>query len=159
MKTPVRTTVHRSQSGAYNMMYLEILVPRYRGTNYLEPAGTISFQQNIGEDSWYGMNFEIRTNNISHLKKFAKLAEFVKKNSDYTIQPDKLKELIGADEHSMFEGDFVSLRKSGQNFYKVIANGGYYKGLIAPDDEKAKKQLDKLNIAGATLEFKCEVTF
>lgn len=159
MKTPVRTTVHRSTAGPYNIMYIEILVPRYGGADYLEPAGMITFQQTIGEDSWYGMNFEIRTDSVSKLKKFTKLVEFVKKNTDYTVQPDKLKELIGADEHSLFENDFVSLGKNGQKFYKVMAQGGYYKGLIAPDDKRAQKQLDKLNIAGATLEFKCEVTF
>jgi hypothetical protein len=157
MKTPVRTTQHKSQAGPYNLMHIEILSPRYGGDKYLEPIGMIAFQQTIGEDRWYGMSFEIRTDRVSNLKKFTKLAEFIAKNSSSDSQPGELKELIGADEHVFYESDFVSLGKNGQNLYRVIAQGGHYTDIIAPDEKSAQKQLDKLNIAGSTLEFRQKV--
>lgn len=153
MKTAIRTTVNHSSAGAYNHMHIEILVPRYGGTNYYECGGTITFQQNAGEEKWYAMNFEILTDNISHLKKFTKLAEFIKKNSTYSSQPDEIKKLIGADEHIFYKSDFLSLSKNGQNFYKVIAQGGHYSNIVAPNENDANRQLVKLNINGASIEF------
>jgi hypothetical protein len=153
MRTPVRTTVIKSQTGEYNLMHIEILSPRYGGIDYLEPIGMITFQQTVGENSWYGRSFEVKTDNIAKLKKFTKLADFVSKNTDYGTQPYKLKELIGADEHVIFESDFVSVSKDGQSLYKVIVNDGHYRNIIAPDEKKAQKILDKLNIANSTLEF------
>ncbi len=153
MKTPVRTTVVKSQTGEYNLMKIEILSSRYGGINHLEPIGMITFQQTVGEDSWYGISFDIRTDRISNLKKFTKLAEFIDNNTDYRTQPDELKELIGADEHVVYESDFVSKSKDGQNLYKVIAQGGHYSNIIAPNDKRANGILSKLNIAGSTLEF------
>ena len=155
MKTPVRTTVFTS--GNYRNMHIEILHPRYGGKNHLEPLGRITFQQNIGEDSWYAKNFEIRTDNVNNMKKFVKIAEFIGKNTNYDTQPDELKKLIGADEHTYFEGDFVSLSKNGQRLYKVLASGGHYTSIIAPTDKAAQKQLDKLNIANSRVEFYKEV--
>jgi hypothetical protein len=35
----------------------------------------------------------------------------------------------------------------------VIAQGGHYSDIIAPDEKTAEKLLKKLNIAGSTLEF------
>jgi hypothetical protein len=157
MKTPVRKTVNKSQAGPYNLMHIEILSPRYGGDRYLESIGMITFQQTIGEDKWYGMNFEVRTDNINKLKKFTKLAGFVAKNTSYDSQPDELLNLIGADEHVFYESDFFSKSKDGQSLYRVIAQGGHYTDIIAPDDKTAQKQLDKLNIAGSTLEFRQKV--
>ena len=154
MKTPVRTTVNKSQAGPYNLMHIEILSPRYGGNNHLESIGTITFQQTIGEENWYGMNFEVRTDNINKLKKFVKLAAFVAKNTSYDSQPSEVKKLIGADEHVFYESDFVSLTKNGQSLYRVIASGGHYTDIIASSEKLAQKQLDKLNIAGSTLEFR-----
>jgi len=135
-------------------MHIEILSPRYGGTDYLEPIGMITFQQTIGEDSWYGMNFEIRTDNINKLKKFTKVAEFIGKNTNYDSQPKEVLELIGADEHALFEGDFVSKSKIGQRLYKVmIGSSQHYKNIIARSDEDATKQLNKLDIANSTAIF------
>ena len=153
MKTPVRKRVNKSQAGQYNLMYIEILHPRYGGDKYLEPIGMITFQQNIGEGKWYAMNFEIRTDNINKLEKFYRLAKFIAKNTLSDSQPDEVLKLIGADEHVFYESDFVSKSKDGQNIYKVIVQGGHYSDIIAPDEKKAQKILDKLNIANSTLEF------
>lgn len=157
MKTPVRTTVIKSQTREYNLMHIEILSPRYGGDKYLEPIGMITFQQTAGEDSWYGRGFEIRTDNINKLKKFTKLASFVAKNSHSDSTPSEILELIGADQHVFYESDFVSKSKNGQNLYRVIAQGGHYTDIIAPDEKDAQKQLDKLNIANSTLEFRQKV--
>jgi len=157
MKTPVRTTVHQSQ-GKYNLMHIEILSPRYGGTNYLEPVGYISFQQTIGEDSWYGLRFKVETDSVKHLEKMTKLAKLIKNKFCYDVQPENIKEFIGADEHVYYEGDFVSESKNGQNFYRVIASGGYYKAIIAPNEKAANKEQAKLKIAGATLQFQQEIS-
>lgn len=153
--TPVRTLTNTS--GKYNMMTIEILHSRYGGKNHLEPLGTVTFQQNIGENKWYGMNFEIWTDNANKMKKFTKMVEFIGKNTHYDTQPDELKKLIGADEHVYFESDFVSLSKNGQRLYKVLAEGGHYSSIIAPDDKAANKELKKLNIANSRVEFYKEV--
>jgi hypothetical protein len=150
MKTSVRTTVRKSQTENYNRMSIEILSPRFFG--YLEPIGVITFQQTVGEDSWYGMRFEISTSDAKHIQQMAKLANFIKKKV-WDATPDKVLELIGADEHVVYESDFVSLSKNGQNLYRVIAQGGHYKDIIAPDDKTADKILKKLNISNSTLEF------
>lgn len=98
------------------------------------------------------MRFEISTSDAKHIQQMAKLANFIKKKV-WDATPDKVLELIGADEHVVYESDFVSLSKNGQNLYRVIAQGGHYKGIIAPDDKTAENILKKLNIAGSTLEF------
>jgi hypothetical protein len=157
MKTPVRKTVHNSTAGPYNLMYIEILVPRYEGTNYLEPAGVITFQQNIGEDSWYGLTFKVETDSVKHMDKMTKLAKLIKKSFSYDVQPKQILDLIGADEHVHYQSDFISTSKNGQNYYKVIVNGDYYKSIIAPSDKVAIKEMTKLNIAGATLELKGKI--
>lgn len=149
MKTPVR--IHQLNShGTYKLMHIEILSPRYRGNDFLEPIGTITFQQTIGEDNWYGMSFEVSTDSVEKLKKFTKVAAFIAKNTDYKTQPDEVLKLIGADEHKVFDHDFVSKSKVGQRHYKVMVNGNqHYKNIIARDDQDAKRQLKKLNIANS----------
>jgi len=158
MKTPVRTTVHQSTAGPYNLMYIEILVPRYGGNNHLEPAGMITFQQTIGENSWYGLSFKVETDNVKHLENMTKLAKLIKKNFSYDVQPQQILEFIGADEHVFYESDFVSKSKNGQSLYRVIASGGHYTDIIAPDYKVANKMLKRLNIANSTLEFKKRVS-
>ena len=133
-------------------MHIEILSPRYGGTDYLEPIGTITFQQTVGEDSWYGMRFEISTNDVKHLEQMTKLAKFIKKNA-WDATPEKVLEIIGADEHVIFEGDFISTSKNGQGLYKVIANGGHYSNITASSEGMAWRKLKKLNIAGAVILF------
>jgi len=133
-------------------MHIEILSPRYRGNDFLEPIGTITFQQTIGEDNWYGMSFEVSTDSVEKLKKFTKVAEFIAKNTDYKTQPEEVLKLIGADEHKIFDHDFVSKSNIGQRTYKVMVNGNqHYKNIIAKDDQDANKQLKKLNIANSEI--------
>jgi hypothetical protein len=120
MKTPVR--IQYSNSNGYGIMHIEILVPRYGGNDNLEPAGTIKFQQNSGENTWYGMSFNISTDRITMLTKFTKLAEFVAKNTNWDSQPEDVLKLIGADEHRISEHEFVSVSKMGQRRYKVMVN-------------------------------------
>jgi acetoin utilization deacetylase AcuC-like enzyme len=133
-------------------MHIEILFPRYGGNEYFEPIGTITFQQTIGEDKWYGMTFNISTDNVTKLKKFTKVAEFIGKNTNHDSQPDEVLKLIGADEHTLFEGDFVSKSKIGQRKYKVMVNDNeHYKNIIARSDEDAEKQLKRLEIANSSV--------
>jgi len=151
MQTPVRITYSRSHD-AYKIMYIEILAPRFRGHDNLEPIGIITFQQTIGEDSWYGMSFEVSTDNIASLKKFTKIAEFVAKNKKWDSQPDDILKLIDADEHRVVDHEFVSMSKIGQRQYKVMVNGNqHYKNIIAKDDQDANKQLKKLKVANSEI--------
>jgi hypothetical protein len=151
MKTPVR--IQYSNSIGYEIMHIEILVPRFGGNDIFEPAGTITFQRSTPENYWYGMSFNISTDRILTLKKFTKLAEFVAKNSNWDSQPADVLKLIGADEHRIFNNDFVSVSKMGQNTYKMIVNGSHYKNIIADSYESAEKQMKKHKIPGARIEF------
>lgn len=151
MKTPVRIQ-HSNAQGMYYIMHIDILSPRYGGHDHLEPIGTITFQQTIGENDWYGMSFEVSTDSVEKLKKFTKVAAFIAKNTDYKTQPEEVLKLIGADEHKVFDHDFVSKSKIGQRHYKVMVNGNqHYKNIIAKDDQDANKQLKKLNIANSEI--------
>jgi hypothetical protein len=153
MKTPVRIQYTNSQ-GMYKIMHIEILNPRYGGTDHLEPIGEITFQQTVGEDKWYGMTFSISTDNIQKLKKFTKTIEFVAKNTSYDSQPEEVLKLIGADEHRIVDHEFVSMSKIGQRKYKVMVNGNqHYKNIIAKNDEDANKQLKRLDIANSEIIF------
>lgn len=150
MKTPVR--IQYSNSNGYRIMHIEILVPRFGGNDNLEPAGTITFQQSTPENYWYGMSFNISTDRIAILKKFTKLAEIVAKNTNWDSQPQDVLKLIGADEHKVFDHDFVSKSKIGQRQYKVMVNGNqHYKNIIARNDQDANKQLKKLKVANSEI--------
>ena len=151
MKTAIRTQIAKSSN--YSIMHIEILSPRYGGNDYFEPIGTITFQQTVGEERWYAMNFVVHTSNIKHLEKVTKLAKFISKNSDYNSQPDDIKKLIGADEHVVYECDFVSKSKIGEKLFKIVVEGNHYTNIIAKTEAEANRILKKKNIANAKLEF------
>jgi hypothetical protein len=156
MKTKVRTQV--SNDGTYNLMHIQILTPRYSGARYLEPMGQITFQSNK-DLVWYGMKFVIETDNVEYIKKMLAIAQYIKQNrSGFDAQPDEIKLLIGAEEHIIFDSEFIPVSDKGLNIYRVVRAGSLYDKITAPNEIVAQKKLDKMKI-DAKLEFHKKIEF
>lgn len=95
MKTKIRTTEY-SQNG-YNFMDIEILAEKWK--DYLNPIGSIRFQQTDGETGWYGMRFIVETDRIADLEKFTRVCKRVRAKSDWNSQPTDIKEILKAIEY------------------------------------------------------------
>lgn len=95
MKTKVRTSEY-SQNG-YNFMNIEILAEKWVG--YLNPIGSIRFQQTAGENYWYGMRFIVETDRIVDLEKFTRVCKRVRAKSNWDSQPTDIKEILKAIEY------------------------------------------------------------
>jgi len=162
MKTKIRTQESQTQNG-FKHLHIQILTERYKGSRYLEPIGEITFQMTVGDPQgyhWYGMNFVINTDNVEYIKKMAKLAEFIKKNrSGHNAQPDEIKQLIGAEEHILFDQEFIPISDKGKSIFRVIREGSLYDKITAPNEIIAQKILDKKNIAGTELKFHMVIDF
>ena len=166
MKTKIRTQESQIHSditrSLYKHMHIQILTERYKGARYLEPMGEITFQLTVGDPDqrWYAMNFVINTSNVEYIEKMAKLAKFIKQNrSHHDAQPDEIKQLIGAEEHVHFDGEFVPVSDKGKKIFKVIKAGSLYDKITAANEIIAQKILDKKKIVGAELKFDKEITF
>jgi hypothetical protein len=157
MKTKIR--VQEFSKAPYGHMSIQILAPRYRDSVFLEPIGQITFQRNINESNWYGMRFVIETDKVAPIKKMAVLAAFIKKNSEWSAQPKEIMHLIGAEEHVIFESEFIPVSDKGKNLYNVILNGGLYSRIVAANEIIAQKALAKLKLNGATVVFNKEINF
>jgi hypothetical protein len=158
MKTKIRTQEY--SQGAYGHMSIQVLTPRYGGSKYLEPMGQITFQKNAGESNWYGMRFVIETDNASYIKKMAALAEYIKKNrSDWSAQPEEIKHLIGAEEHVLFDSEFIPVSDKGKSLFQVILNGSLYSKIVAANEITAQKIMSKMKLAGAEVKFDKQIVF
>ena len=158
MKTLVRIQ-HQSDSRLnLNFKTAQILIKPYKDSETIDVIGHISFQQNQGESKWYALNFNVSTSNPDHLLKMARLAKYIKENTDWDSQPDEIFEVIGAVKYKVFEHQFVPVSKNGENLYNFLtATGSLYTRIIAPDEKKAQKILDKKKLDGMELKFKSKV--
>jgi len=158
MKTKVRTTTHPPKNG-YIMKYIQILDKRYPDmptSDTLEPIGTISFQYTVGNAEgydWYAMRFIVETDNPDNLFKMAKLARYITTNCSSRVQPDELMQVIGAEEHFVYLGDWIPETYRGMKYYKVMVNNSHYSTIIAPNDIIAQKKLNKKRIDDGKLVF------
>lgn len=165
MKTAIRTFISNPESfngtdGKFQFMHIQILDGQ--NENNLTPIGEIIFQMTVGDPKgyrWYGIQYYVKTDKFEHLKKMAKLAEFIRKNSNWDSQPDEIKHLIGAQEHIHFEGMFIPVSDNGKNIYKVMENGEYYTNIIAVNDIMFQKIVDKRKFNNATFEFFKKIEF
>lgn len=122
----------------------------------LEPIGTISFQYTVGNTEgydWYARRFNVESDNPAHLLAMAKLAKYIADNSSSDAQPDEIKQVIGAEEHFVYKGDYIPESYRGMRYYKVIVGGQHYSTIIAPNDMLGEKKLKKKKIDNATLVF------
>lgn len=150
MKTPVRISSHFSTHGPYEIMVIDILTQKFKDskTDYLEPCGQITFQRNLKDTlpdgCWYGMTFKIETDKPEYIQKMASLSKKISKNSSWDSQPNDILEIINADEHKLFNGEFISKSKEGFRFYKVFVNKSYNSHFVCKHDEKeAQKAFEK----------------
>lgn len=144
MKTLVRIQ-HQSDSRLnLNFMTAQILIKPYKDSDTIHVIGHLSFQQNQGEGRWYALNFNVSTDNPDDLIRMAKLAKFIKNNTNWDSQPDEIFEKIGAVKYGIFNHEWVPISKDGENLYNVITSSGtLYSRIVAPDDNAAMKILKK----------------
>lgn len=150
MKTPVRTIIKKSSNGQYNLMEIQILAPKFSAGDWLEPIGSITFQQNLGETHWYGKTFMVETTNVKHLEKMTRIAKHIENSQSWDLTPVDIKKIIGAEEHGIFFHEFVPVSKKGQILFDIFKKGlpGVYTRIIAPDEKsvirlmKKRKDLD-----------------
>lgn len=144
MKTLVRIQ-HQSDSRLnLNFMTAQILIKPYKDSDTIHVIGHLSFQQNQGEDRWYALNFNVNTDKPDDLIRMAKLAKFIKNNTNWDSQPDEIFEKIGAVKYGIFNHEWVPISKDGENLYNVITSSGtLYSRIVAPDDNAAMKILKK----------------
>ena len=166
MKTKIRAEISNSHAMGcvYRHMNIQILTGRYnrKDVRHLETMGTITFQANVHEpDNWYAMKFVIETDKPDYIKRMAQLAKFIKdKRSDYNAQPKEILELIGAEEHILFDGEFFPVSYKGKTIYDVMLFGNsHYTTIVADDEASAQKILDKMKLDKPTLEFNQVITF
>lgn len=151
MKTKVRIVNGNFESsnfgGSYKHLHIQILQPSYIGSEYLEPAGKITFQADNTNENWYALNFEIATDKPESIKNLYEIARHVKKNCCYNSQPNEILHLIGAIEYTLFHSIFIPLSYSGMNYYKITYKEGtqIWKYIFAVNELEASKICDKLN--------------
>jgi hypothetical protein len=156
MKTLVRVQNYREHG--YNMKAIQVLEKRFKDSDVLDEIGFIKFQLTIGEDRWYGLKFEVSTDEVSKLQKMAKLAKFIKDNSNWDSQPDEILSIIGAVEYKVFNHEFVPVSKDGENIYDVVVSpGSLHSRIIAPNEIVAEKILKKRKVENAKLKFNCNI--
>jgi len=160
MKTLVRVQEYRKSSdNIYIIKSIQILTNKVKGYDSLEPIGTITFQQTIGEDRWYGMRFNIDTDNVGYIKKMSRLAGFIEKNSNWDSQPDEILKVIGAVEYKIFNHEFVPVSKEGEYLWDVIQHPGSLHSRIIAPNEKIAKRLLKKKPEGTTLKYNRKIIF
>jgi hypothetical protein len=155
MKTLVR--INNFREHGYNIKAIQVLNKRYKDSDMLEELGVIRFQQTIGEDKWYGLRFEVSTDEPAKLQKMASLAKHIKSNTNLDSQPEEILSVIGAVEYKVFNHEFVPVSKDGENIYDVIVSpGSLHSIIIAPNEIVANKILKKKKI-DAEIKFNCKI--
>src|SRR6478736_4836217 len=96
MATKVR--VLESSNGDYNHLEIQILE---EGNNHglmgvMNVLGSITFQQNKGEKSWYGLRYVVNTDRVVELVNFTKIAKRIQKEASFKTQPNDVLEILEA---------------------------------------------------------------
>lgn len=154
MTTKIRIQQPDHGHNKYAHMYFQILDSRYKSTSdWLEVIGTIKFQKTVGEDGWYGMSFEVNTDNPDHLLKMGKVAKYIKDNVSYDAQPEEIFQAIGGVLYMHYNSNFIPASYAGMKFFKVMNGSTYYSSIVTPNEIIARKKIAKLGKDGLTLVF------
>ena len=164
MKTKIR--IQESEStilGAkYKHMYIQILTQRYKSAMaHFEQVGAITFQANSDEPNfWYGMRFLLDTDNANHVKQMAKISQLIKeKRSGWNAQPKEIIEIIGGEEHVLFDTEFISVLDKGKSLFYIMREDKLYEKIVAKDEAQAKRILAKKDIPDSTVQFNKVIQF
>jgi len=145
MNTPVRI-IEFSENG-FRFKLIQILNQKFKDSPlHLEPVGEIKFQASSTEDDWYGMSFVVDTDNPEYLFKMAELSKLITSKLRWRAQPNEVMELIGGDEHEIFDQEFISKKKEGQSIYCVWRGESLQRKLIANSLEEAESQIEDKNL-------------
>ena len=159
MKTLIRIQHQSDLKINLNLMTVQILIKPYKDSDSIDVIGHISFQQNKGTDDWYGITYNVQSDKPDHLLKMAKLAKFIKDNTEWDSQPDEIFKVIGAVKYDIFKYQFIPLDKEGENLYDVITlTDSLHSRIIAPNEKVAKRLLKK-KPEGYALKFKSVINF
>ena len=156
MKKIVPIRIHRMTEYGYNMFKIEILQQRYASDFFpsLEPIGLIQFQQTIGEDYWYGMQFQCSTSyNTNVIDNFNKIVKHINKFCTYDSQPIDIMRSLNMVEHKLYNSENVSVLDSGKFLFNVnyvnhnnsvLESSGVYAKILATTKAEAEKKLAKI---------------
>lgn len=143
IKTKVRYQEQPICNLAFRHAYIQILSEEGRYTKSLEVVATISFQQTRGEQRWYGMYMEVKSNKPEHFKYAAKVLAYIKANKNYELHedPDEVMEIIGAEKHFFCDkvGTFIPESWAGRQIYAVVRGDSTYKRFVAASLKEAEK--------------------
>ena len=143
MATKVR--VLESSNGDYNHLEIQILE---EGNNsglmgVMNVLGSITFQQNKGEKSWYGLRYVVNTDRVVELVNFTKVAKRIQKEGSFKTQPNDVLEILEAVKYYVFRHEFFREDTKGQYCFNVVENGSIYARMVAKDLNDALKKLNK----------------
>jgi len=157
MKTLVRIQEYSDKS--FNHMVIQLLYKPFKNSDNLSIYGELSFQQNIEGGDWYGLRFNVSTNNHENLSRMARLAKYIKNNCEWNSQPEDVLSAIGAVRHKVFKNDFIEVSREGEYMYDVITpSGSLYKRIVAPNEKKARLKLKDCP-EGSVLKYNNRVIF
>lgn len=105
--------------------------------------GSVTFQQTIGENDWYGMRYVIDTTRYNELRLFSTLMKTVNDNTDYKSQPLDVIKAVNGEEHFICNSDFFKVADKGKRCFYVVANGSNYARMVAKDEAEAVVKLNK----------------
>jgi hypothetical protein len=159
MKTLVRIQHQSDSNNRLNLMTVQILIKPYKGSDTIDVIGHLSFQQNKGTDRWYALNFNVSTDKPEHLTKMAKLARYIKKNTNWDSQPEEIFEVIGAVKYKIFQNQFIEESKEGEYLWDVMTASDTLHSTIVAPNEKVAKRLLKKKPEGTTLKYNRKVIF
>ena len=161
MKTAIRSIQVRTEDTRFELYRIEILISKYKRRDmkeYLEPIGYIQFQREFGSnENYYAMSFKVDSQELRHFESMTKIIRLIKKEYSHGIQPIKVKEIIGAQEHVLYQHEFVPITKHAHLFYKIMRKGEYYQRLIVESEAEANKAVKKIKLDGLTAEFQEQI--
>ena len=105
--------------------------------------GSITFQQTVGEDYWYGLKYVVETSRYNELKSFATLMKTVADNTDYKSQPLDVIKVVNGEEYFVCNSDFFKVADKGKRCFYVVSNGSNYARMVAKDEAEAVVKLNK----------------
>jgi hypothetical protein len=166
MKTAVRLFEYTESISlkSFGFYVIQILVPTSPRSTNMTPIGTIKFQRTIGDGGgkiWYGMNFEVSTDNVEHLSKMTKVAKAIKNHPEYSYdsQPSQILNLIGAVEYRLFNHDFYPVKQNGFGLYDVLRGDDVMTRVAATSEAAAKQKAVKAGYGDYDVKFNSVIQF